>query len=179
MITSDQAILVIVDVQGKLAQLMADKTSLFENLQRMIKGFNALDLPIILLEQVPDKLGPTISEIGTLLPDLTPIEKSSFSCMGCDDFKAVLESSGRKHVVLVGIEAHICVYQSAAQLLDAGYEVSVISDAVSSRTVENRNIGIQQMNQLGAKISSVEMLLFELLQHAKAPAFRDIATIVK
>jgi len=179
MLNKDQAVLVVVDIQGKLAQLMADKVSLFGSLEKVIKGFNLLDVPIIWLEQVPDKLGTTIPEVANLLSKISPIPKTSFGCMGSDKFKKALEQTGRNKVVLVGIEAHICVYQSAAQLLEEGYDVTVISEAVSSRTIENCQIGIERMAQLGASISSVEMILFELLQNAEAKYFREIAALVK
>jgi len=179
MLKKDQAILVVVDVQGRLAQLMSDKEHLFSSLEKVIKGFKLLNLPIIWLEQVPDKLGPTIPEVAHLLSEISPISKTSFGCMGSDEFKIALEGSGRKNVILVGIEAHICVYQSAAQLLKEGYGVTVINEAVSSRTLENCQIGIERMAQLGASISSVEMVLFELLQTAEAKQFREIAAIVK
>jgi len=179
MLKKDQAILVVVDVQGRLAQLMSDKEHLFSSLEKVIKGFKLLNLPIIWLEQVPDKLGPTIPEVAHLLSEISPISKTSFGCMGSDEFKIALEETGRKNVILVGIEAHICVYQSAAQLLKEGYGVTVINEAVSSRTLENCQIGIERMAQLGASISSVEMVLFELLQTAEAKQFREIAAIVK
>jgi nicotinamidase-related amidase len=179
MLKKNQAVLVVVDVQGKLAQLMANKERLFGSLENVIKGFNLLGLPTIWLEQVPDKLGSTIPEVANLLPEISPISKTSFGCMGSDKFKLALEKTGRKNVVLVGIEAHICVYQSAAQLLEEGYDVTVISEAVSSRTLENCQIGIDRMVQLGASISSVEMVLFELLQTAEAKQFREIAALVK
>ena len=99
--------------------------------------------------------------------------------MGSEEFKLALEKTGRKSVVLVGIEAHICVYQSATQLIKEGFEVSVIAEAVSSRTLDNCKIGLERMAQLGASISSVEMLLFELLQTVEAEEFRNIASIVK
>ena len=179
MLKKDEVVLVVVDVQGKLAQLMANKTNLFGRLEQVIKGFTALNLPIIWLEQVPVKLGTTIPEVANLLPDINPIAKTSFGCMGCEEFRLALQETGRKKVVLVGIEAHICVYQSAAQLLESGYDVTVIAEAVSSRTPENCTIGLNRMAQLGASISSVEMLLFELLETAEAKQFREIATIVK
>ncbi len=179
MLEKDQVVLVVVDVQGKLAQLMPGKEHLFGSLDKVIKGFNLLGLPIIWLEQVPDKLGSTIPEVANLLPDINPIAKTSFGCMGSEEFKLALEKTGRESVVLVGIEAHICVYQSAAQLLKEGFDVSVVAEAVSSRTLENCKIGLQRMAQLGASISSVEMILFELLQTVEAAQFRDIARLVK
>ena len=123
MLSTDNTVLVIVDVQGKLAQLMADRETLFRNLQRMVKGALALELPILWVEQLPQKLGPTIPEVADLLPGHQPIAKSSFSCAGNEAFNAALAGLGRKQILLVGIEAHVCVYQSALDLLQAGYQV--------------------------------------------------------
>ncbi len=179
MLEKDKAVLVVVDVQGKLAQLMADKEHLFDNLQLAIRGFQLLSVPVLWLEQVPDKLGPTIPEVAELLGDQAPIAKTSFGCMGCDAFREALSESGRTQVILVGIEAHICVYQSAIQLMEAGYSVTVLEDAVSSRTLDNCQIGLDRMAQSGAAISSIEMALFELQRVAEGPEFKALAALVR
>ncbi len=179
MLQADHTALVIVDVQGKLAQLMADRETLFSNLQRMVQGALTLELPILWVEQLPDKLGPTIPEVAALLPDHQPIAKSSFSCARNEVFKAALAQSGRKQVLLVGMEAHVCVYQSALDLVQAGYEVEVIEDAVGSRIASNKSVGLRKMLASGVGLSSTEMALFELLGDAGHPAFRAIQAIVK
>jgi len=179
MLNKESAILIVVDVQEKLAGLMSQKEGLFKGLERMVKGFEILGLPIICLEQVPDKLGETILQVAAAISDFKPISKSSFSCMGSTQFINALEKTGRKQVILVGIEAHICVYQSATHLLENDYEVTVISDAVSSRQDSNKSIALDRMSHLGASISSVEMSLFELLESADAPNFRSIASLIK
>ena len=138
MLSTAAAVLVIVDVQGKLAQLMSDRETLFANLQCMIRGAQALAVPILWVEQNPAKLGPTIPEVAELLPALAPIAKTSFSCAGNPAFMAELERLGRKQVLVVGIEAHVCVYQTATDLLGAGYTVEVVEDAVASRIASNK-----------------------------------------
>jgi len=173
MLKKDQAILVIVDVQGKLAQLMADKQHLFESLEKVIKGFKILDLPMICLEQVPDKLGATIPEVANLLSGLKPITKTSFGCMGSNEFRCALEKTGRKQVILVGIEAHICVYQSASQLLQEGYEVTVIGEAVSSRTLANRQIGIERMAQMGQRFPQLKCYCLNCYKKQKGRNFES------
>jgi nicotinamidase-related amidase len=176
----DNAVLAIVDVQGKLAQLMTDKENLFANLQRMVKGAKVLGVPILWAEQNPAGLGPTITEVATLLDGVTePFSKMSFSCMGSPDFVAALEATGHRQVLLTGIEAHICVYNTAADLLSAGYEVHVIEDAVGSRIAANKAVGVRRMCMEGAILSSTEMCLFEMMQSAEYPRFRDIQAIVK
>lgn len=179
MLTTDNTVLLIVDVQGKLAQLMANRESLFANLQRMVKGALALELPIIWAEQLPDKLGATIPEVAELLTDHKPISKSSFSCCGNDNLMAAIKAPGRKQILLVGIETHVCVYQTAVDLLDSGFEVVVVADAVGSRIAENRDIGLKKMEWTGAGISCTEGVLFELMKTAEHPAFRAIQQIVK
>ncbi len=179
MLKIENAVLVVVDIQGKLAGLMHNKEEFFSNVIKMIKGAKALELPIIWNEQLPDKLGPTIPEISELLSGLSPLEKSTFSCCGNSDFSTKLESTRRKQVLLAGMETHVCVYQTAIDLLSQGYEVYLIADAVSSRTLRNIELGIEAMKNAGAKITSVEMALFEMLQKAEGGKFKEIIGIVK
>jgi nicotinamidase-related amidase len=179
MLHRDDAVLVIIDVQGKLAELMHDKDQLWRNLQRLVRGVRVLGLPILWNEQVPEKLGPTIEPLRELLGDLQPMPKNSFSCCGNRAFLEALAKSGRKQALLAGIETHICVYQTAMGLLEHGYEVQVAADAVSSRFAHNRQIGLDRMRDAGATITSTEMALFEMLGKAEGPAFSEIVKIVK
>ena len=171
--------LVIVDVQGKLAQLMHNKDILFKNIAILIRAAKILEIPIIWCQQCPDSLGPTVPEIAQLLTDNEPINKSSFSCCGDEQFKKKLNKLSRNHVLLCGIEAYVCIYQTALDLLPMGFNAHVLADAVSSRTQENKQIAINRMAVEGIKISSTEMALFELLQSAEHPLFREIARLVK
>lgn len=179
MLTSNNAVLVIVDVQGKLATLMKDKDILFGNLVRMTKGAKVLDIPIIWNEQVPEKLGETIAPLKEVLTDNAPLPKNSFSCCGNPAFMDKLKETGRKQVLLVGIETHICVYLTAIDLIKAGYEVQLVVDAVSSRYKVNRSIGIERMKDAGAILTTTEMSLFEMLGKAGGDQFKQIAKIVK
>jgi nicotinamidase-related amidase len=179
MLNLQETALVIIDVQGKLAQLMYEKERLFENLRKVIKGARVLGIPIIWLEQNPEGLGPTIPEVASLLNDMRPISKFSFSCCGDDRFVNALNLLNRKQVLLAGIEAHVCVYQTAADLVALGYEVQIVTDAVSSRTRENKEIGLQKTHEVGASLTSTETALFELLKTAKADRFKEVARIVK
>jgi len=179
MLTLENTVLTVIDVQGKLAQIMYDKNSLFTNLQRIIRGAQALNIPILWAEQIPEKLGPTVPEISNLLADQQPIAKSSFSCCGEERFMKNLKTLNRKQILITGIEAHVCVYQTVMDLLASGYEIHVLSDAVSSRTVANKEVGLNIMQKSGAKIQSVELVLFELLKIAEGEQFREIIKIVK
>ena len=179
MLDIENCCLAVVDVQGKLAQLMHGKDALFKNIQVLVQAANILDIPILWCQQVPDALGPTVPEIARLLSDIEPINKSVFSCCGADQFMGKLNESSRNQVLLCGIEAHICVYQTAADLLVKGFDVSVVADAVSSRTLDNKQIALNRLAAEGASITSVEMALFELLRTAEHPKFRQIAKLIK
>ncbi len=179
MLEPSQAILVLVDVQGKLAQSMAQKEQLLENLKRMIQGAQILELPILWMEQNPRGLGPTLPEIAALLPGMQPLSKLCFGCCDCDEFMQALEASGRRQVLLVGIETHVCIYQTAMQLLQRKYHVEVVADAVSSRTAENRQIGLDRMRTAGVAVTSTEMALFEMLRVAQGPRFKAILNLVR
>jgi nicotinamidase-related amidase len=171
--------LVVVDVQGKLAQLMSDKEGLFQNIQILIKAARILRIPILWCQQVPEALGPTVPEIAELLTPVAPINKASFSCCGAEDFNVKLEALDRKQILLCGIETHVCIYQTAVDLTENGLDVTVIADAVSSRSPENKQNALIRIASEGAHISSTEMVLFELLKTAQHPQFRQIARLVR
>lgn len=179
MLRLKDAVLVVVDVQGKLATLMHDREAFFATVVNMIKGAQALDIPILWNEQLPDKLGPTIPEIAEQLKGQSPLVKKTFSCCENGDFMTELEGTGRRQILLTGMESHVCVYQTAMDLLQAGYEVYAVADAISSRTAENKAIGIQAMVAAGARISCLEMALFEMLQVAEGDMFKQAIRIVK
>lgn len=179
MLTIENAVLVLVDIQGKLATLMYKKDEFFANLAILIKGLKILNIPIIWNEQLPEKLGPTIPEIRDLLDGLEPLEKNTFSCCGNAEFMAKLESTGRRQVLLAGMETHVCVYQTAKDLIPKGYEIYLVADAVSSRTLENKQVGIQVIKDLGARLTSIEMAFFEMLHVAEGEQFKNIVKLLK
>ena len=180
MLQLNDAILIVIDVQGKLSDLMFEKDLLVQNLCRMIRGAQVLDVPVIWMEQNPLGLGPTRPELAELLESGSKrIVKNSFSCWGEQMFRDTIAGSGRKEVLLTGIETHVCVYQTARDLLREGYGVHVVVDAVSSRTMNNRELGIRRMVELGAVRTGTEMVLFELLRVGEGDAFRRILKIIR
>jgi len=179
MLERDKAVLVVVDVQGKLATLMYQKEEFYKNVVRMIEGCKLLDIPVIWNEQLPDKLGQTIPEIKEAMPGLSPLVKNTFSCCGNPEFMKKLEETEKTQVILVGMETHVCVYQTALDLIEDDYEVYLAADAVSSRSIENKQVGIEAMRDLGAGITSVEMAFFEMLRVAEGEEFKKIINIVK
>jgi hypothetical protein len=178
MLEIDNTVLAVIDIQGKLASLMHDRKSLYDNAARIIRAAAVLGIEVICTEQHPDGLGPTVAELAEHL-DVEPIPKFAFSCCGEPAFETALKSTGRTQVLLTGIETHICVYQTAVDLLAGGYEVYVLTDAVSSRTEANRLLGLQRMKDAGAVMTGVEMALFEMLKVAKGDTFKQIVRIVK
>ncbi len=179
MLVLDNTALCVVDVQGKLAHLMHEKEELFLNVERLIKGAQILEMPIILTEQYPKGLGPTLSQLTELMPDVKPIEKISFSCCANDDFSEQIRELGRRQLLLTGIETHICIYQTSLDLIEAGYEVSLVADAVSSRTEFNKSIALDRIKTAGALLTTTEMALFELLHKAEGPKFKEISKLIK
>ncbi len=179
MLDAKTTALVLIDVQEKLARVMHEKELLFENLQRLVRGAKVLEVPILWCEQNPAGLGRTIAQLAEHLENLNPIVKTSFDCCGAEEFIRQLDAIAPKHVLLSGIEAHVCVYQTAGRLVNAGYDVQVVADAVSSRTAENKSLGLGRSAAMGATVTSTEMSLFELLGDAEDPRFREILNIVK
>jgi nicotinamidase-related amidase len=179
MLDLESCALIVIDVQGKLAQIMYEKEKLFKNIQILIKAANILNIPILWCQQVPESLGSTIPEIAELLSVIEPINKSSFSCCGDQQFNNKLNKLSVNQVLLCGIETHVCIYQTVCDLLRKGFYVNVAADAVSSRTLENKMTALERISTEGAKISSVEMSLFELLKTAKHPRFKEITRLIK
>ena len=172
--------LVVIDVQEKLFPIMHEKETFLKNLQILIKGFQLFNLPILLTEQVPDKLGPTIEPIMSLLPDLKPISKSSFSCAGDVGFTWQAGSySSCDGVVLAGIETHVCVYQTERDLIHRGQHVEVVTDAVTSRDSNNHGIALDRIRNNGGFLTTGEMLLFSLQEKADGERFRELIKLVK
>ncbi len=179
MLNIENCCLAVVDVQGKLAQLMYECEYLIKNIQILIKAAKILNIPILWCQQRPEALGPTVGEIAELLAGSEPVNKLSFSCCGCEKFNNELDALNRTEVILCGIETHVCIYQTAVDLLAKAKMVHVIADAVSSRTLENKQTALEKMRDKGANIDSTEMVLFELLKTAEHPKFREIARLVK
>ena len=162
-----------------LADVMHGRDALLHSLKQLIAGVKALGLPVLWLEQNPDRMGATVPELAELLPGQRPITKMSFSCCGAPPFVAALAQSARRQVILCGIETHVCICQTARDLGAAGYAVEVVEDAVSSRTPDNKRLGLDKVRAAGGQITSVETILFELLRTAEHPAFRTVLRLVK
>jgi len=175
----ESSLLLLVDVQGRLARLMHDSEAMIRQQAILIRACRLLEVPVLWAEQLPDKLGPTVDELQEPLAGLAPWAKSSFGCCGDAALRQAIETSGRDQILLCGIEAHVCVWQTASALLEMGRSVHLVADAVSSRSAFNRDIAFRRMARAGVLLSNVEMLLFELMQNASHPRFRDVTALLK
>jgi nicotinamidase-related amidase len=175
----DRAALVVVDVQEAFRPAVLDFDRVARNVALLVQGARVLELPVLVTEQYPKGLGRTVPEVARHLDSVEPIEKLCFSAAESGPFSAALGNSGREQVLICGIESHVCVSQTADDLLAGGREVHVARDAVSSRTAENRELGLHKMEHSGAVLTSVETALFELLRAAGTPEFKEIQRLVK
>ncbi len=172
--------LLVVDVQEKLIHTIAKAEEVIANIAALIRIARLFELPIVLSEQ--EKLGPTVPELRELLEQggaYNPISKQSFSCCGNEAFREALEKTRRKHLLITGIEGHICVGQTALDLLANDYHVQVVADAVSSHSRQDYQLAIKRLAKAGAVITSSETLIYELTASAGLPLFKEVLAIVK
>jgi nicotinamidase-related amidase len=174
-----QTALVVIDVQGNLARIVHDSETLLKNAAILAQGMAVLDVPIVTTEQYPKGLGPTVPELAAHIGPAPVIEKSTFSCCGCEPFDQRLRELHRGDIALCGIEAHVCVYQTARDLLRQGFRVHLVTDAISSRREANTRLAIEKLQGMGALLTSTEMLLFELLRASGTPQFKAISRLVR
>lgn len=175
-------LLVIIDVQERMMKAIDGARDVIHNVDRLVRGTHILGVPAIVTEQYVKGLGPTVDTVRLALEETSgyrPIEKSCFSAHGCEPFASQLAALERRQVLVAGVEAHVCIYQTCTDLLAAGYDVSVIADAVSSRTPANKAIALRRLESGGVKLSSTEMALFELTAAAGTDEFRAISKLVK
>lgn len=172
----EDSILVVVDVQDRLMPVISGKEALLQNVLRLIKFSRLVDIPLVITEQ--EKLGQTLSEIMAEAVGVNPIGKVHFNCFMSVEFGNNIRQLERKTIILVGVEAHICVMQTALHALPS-FRVHIVEDAVGSRTTENRNIAIARMRQAGAIITSTEMFIYEILQRAGTDKFKAALQLVK
>ena len=170
----------VVDLQEAFRDPIGNFPSIVSRTATAVSGFGILGIPIIVTEQYPKGLGPTAEEIRFSLPDgYEPIEKSTFSAFSADGVRARLDELKPQDVVLCGIEAHVCVNQTALELVEAGYKVHLLTDCVGSRFEHDKQAGLSRMSAAGVISSSVEMALFELMRNSNHEKFKDVQALVK
>jgi nicotinamidase-related amidase len=172
--------LVVVDVQEGFRPVIDGFDAMVKNVGILAAGFGVLERPVLVSEQYPKGLGHTVEELAEALPEgHVLVEKLRFSACGVDAFEEALSASGCRAWVVCGIETHVCVNQTVHDLLARGYEVHVAEDAVSSRAPENRRIAMEKMLAAGARATSAETALFEMLEEAGSPEFKAISKLVR
>ncbi|MFZ7112764.1 MAG: isochorismatase family protein [Desulfatiglandales bacterium] len=176
LIDSKDAVLLIVDMQDKLFKVMSEKEVLISNVLKLLKFSHIIDIPVVVTEQ--EQLGNTLYIIREDLLDTRPISKFSFDCFRVEEFKEMLNRINRKALIIIGIEAHICVMQTALHAL-SDYTVHVVGDAVSSRNPNNCHAALQRMAMQGVTITTTEMVMYELLKEAGTDTFKEVLKLVK
>jgi nicotinamidase-related amidase len=173
--------LVVIDVQEKLLPPIFNGELLLRNAALLIHAAQILDIPVLLTTQYAKGLGNTAPELASLVPNVTPVDKTEFGCFGKDTFCSAVKAlpGNRNTMLLCGMETHICVMQTALGALDQGYIVHVASDAVGSRNEWNWQVGLERMQNAGAVISSTEMMIYELMRKSGTPQFKELLQYIK
>jgi nicotinamidase-related amidase len=169
--------LLVVDVQEKLMRLIPGAATITWNIRRLVDGARILQVPALATEQYPQGLGPTVPLLAGLLPNIPG--KVAFSCLGCAEIAAALDSADRPKVLLAGIEAHVCIQQTALDLLAAGHHVYLAVDSIGARGTRDYEIALRRMESSGATLTTTEAALFEWCQTAGTPQFKQISALVR
>jgi len=179
LIKPEDSCLIVIDMQDKLVPAMQAPARTIKNAGILLKAAKRLGIPALVTEQYPKGLGSTVSELKGIIQDIPVIEKLHFSCMKDEGFAKAFKALGRKQAVIAGMEAHICVLQTAVHLMEEGYEVFVVTDATSSRTLESEKACLDRLSSNGAGIVTTEMVVFEWLGQAGIEAFKELLPLIK
>ncbi len=181
LLTRENAVIAVVDFQERLAVAMSERDNVLRAIQKLVAAAKILRVPILVTEQYPQGLGQTVAPLRAALgPEVyKPFEKLAFSCCGCEAFMAELAGLRRKSVLIVGIEAHVCVLQTALDLVHQRYKVHVAADACCSRSEMDWNMGLLRMEHSGVFMTTVESAIFQMVERAGTPEFKEILKIVK
>lgn len=171
--------LVVVDLQERFRDLIVGMDGVLDATGRLIQFCQHLEIPILVTEHYPRGLGVTVPEVRELFRPFAALEKIHFSCCGDQGFRRDLERNGRDQILLCGIETHVCIYQTAADLLRGGKQVAVATDAVSSCSTANRDLGLRRMAELGVQSMGAQMIMFEILHRAGTSDFKAVAPLLR
>lgn len=171
--------LVVIDIQDKFHDLIYQMDQVIGSTSRMVKFCQELDIPVLVTEHYSKGLGESVQPIKDLFSPHQAIEKIHFSCAGNEDFNQALAATGRDQIILCGIETHVCVYQTACDLMREGKQVIIAVDAVSSCSKANRKLGLKTLRTIGAQNLGVQMVMFEILRKAGTPEFKKVAALLK
>jgi nicotinamidase-related amidase len=175
----EETALLIIDIQEKIFRVMLNPEMIIQNTIKLIEGFKILDSPIFATEQYPKGLGETETRIKEALKNVVPIQKMTFSCYGAGDLFEILNYRKIKRVVVAGIESHVCVQQTALDLLANDFQVGLAADACSSRKEVDYSMALERMRKAGVIVTTTEAILFELLNVCGTEEFKKISKIVK
>jgi len=176
----DRAVLNVIDIQEKLAARMPEKEKVTANSRKLILAARRLEVPVVVTEQYPKGLGRTVGELVEALAEAyAPIEKTAFGCLGEPEYVRRLEELSRGQLLLCGMETHVCVLQTCLALLERGWQVHVAADAVCSRDPEHKGAALDEMRHAGATVTCAEAAIFQLLEKAGTPEFKDLLEIIK
>ncbi|QMT32105.1 isochorismatase family protein [Alysiella filiformis] len=178
MFNTQNTLLLVVDIQQRLLPVLHDKDNWLSNNKKIITGLNALGVKAVMTEQYPKGLGSTLDSIRALLPETPVFEKTRFSAM-IDDVAQYIITQNIENVIVIGCETHVCVLQTVLDLRDKNLNVYVPHECVTSRTLDNKNNALMQIQAAGAVVSNIESLLFHLMKDAQHPAFKTISQLVK
>ncbi|MFQ5490167.1 MAG: hydrolase [Phycisphaerae bacterium] len=178
---ADRAMLLVIDVQEKLVPLIDAHDEVVASIGQLLRGVRVFELPVLATEQYPKGIGSTIEPVAKLLGEVgaAVLSKATFSCCGDEPFREALRRMDRPEVILCGIEAHVCVQQTALDLLSMDYQVFVCADAVGSRRGLDLDLGLARVQQAGAAVTTVEAVLFELCERCDSPRFKQLLEIIK
>lgn len=179
LLQAGQSSLLVVDIQERLAPAIAGQAAVIGRAAAVIEGASRLGVPVLVSEQYPKGLGPTVGALAPLLQGEQIISKTHFSCLREPGFADRVRQLGRKQTVVVGMEAHVCVLQTVMDLLRHRFDVFVVADAIGSRSEESRSLAIERMRTAGASVVTVEMVLFEWLERADRPEFRPLSALIR
>ncbi|MDA1090532.1 MAG: hydrolase [Proteobacteria bacterium] len=179
LIKADQSCLIVIDVQERLVPAMQAPARVIRNIQTLMTAASRLGIPMLLTEQYPKGLGPIVPELQDLAKNGKVFEKMHFSCMNEPSFAAAFKALDRRQAIIVGMEAHICVMQTGVNLMEDGFDIFVVTDATSSRTLESEKACLDRLSADGAGIVTTEMVVFEWLGRAGTPEFKDLLEKIK
>lgn len=180
MIDRNHTILAVIDVQERMMPAINEHEAVLANVLRLVRGAALLGLPMLVTEQYPKGLGATLAAVREAMGEwYRPLAKTSFSACGDLMFRSQLEIAGKQKVLLCGVETHVCVYQTARDLRNLGYDVEIAADAVGSRSERNYAIALERMGRMGIGVTSVEMALFDMMEDSTIPEFKAVQELVK
>lgn len=181
-LTIEKSLLIVVDIQTKLVSTMpeTDAEKMLKNSSRLLKAAETLNIPVVVTEQYPEGLGHTDAQINSCLPDYSRLyDKTGFSCCSAAGLKEFIKNSACEQIILIGQEAHVCVLQTAFDLMDNNFQVYVVEDATCSRNTNHKHYALQRMQQHGATITNYESVLFEWLKNSKHADFKSISKLIR